>query len=84
MSEQTRRFLCSGTPTRPLLGEEPSPDCLAHLGAKLGPYPYGTLTLVHPPEGAAEAYRDRHARWQDFTDAQRAAAEADRGLWGAC
>jgi len=28
---------------------------LAHLGARLGAYPYGTLTLVHPPEGAAEA-----------------------------
>ncbi|AGP35648.1 M1 family metallopeptidase [Sorangium cellulosum] len=28
---------------------------LAHLGAAFGRYPYGTLTIVHPPEGAEEA-----------------------------
>jgi hypothetical protein len=28
---------------------------LQHFGAKLGAYPYATLTIVHPPEGAEEA-----------------------------
>ncbi|KYF96812.1 metallopeptidase, partial [Sorangium cellulosum] len=28
---------------------------LSHLGAAFGRYPYGTLTIVHPPEGAEEA-----------------------------
>ena len=28
---------------------------LAHFGALLGPYPYRTLTIVHPPAGADEA-----------------------------
>ncbi|WP_437290274.1 M1 family metallopeptidase [Sorangium sp. So ce406] len=28
---------------------------LARLGAAFGRYPYGTLTIVHPPEGAEEA-----------------------------
>ncbi|WP_437649523.1 M1 family metallopeptidase [Sorangium sp. So ce362] len=28
---------------------------LSHFGAAFGRYPYGTLTIVHPPEGAEEA-----------------------------
>ncbi|GAB3410990.1 hypothetical protein GCM10027515_31980 [Schumannella luteola] len=40
------------------------------------------LTLVR--EGFAEAYRDRHARWQEFQDAQSAARSENAGLWGAC
>src|SRR4029077_5379508 len=28
---------------------------LPHFGERYGPYPYGVLTLVHPPESAAEA-----------------------------
>src|SRR5690606_9583667 len=28
---------------------------LPHFGARYGKYPYPVLTLVHPPEGAAEA-----------------------------
>ncbi|TPW75435.1 thermonuclease family protein [Schumannella soli] len=35
-------------------------------------------------EGFAEAYRDRHARWQEFQDAQSAARSERLGLWGAC
>lgn len=41
-----------------------------------------SLRLV--AEGYAEAYRDRHARWQQFAEAQAAAADARLGLWSAC
>ncbi|TPW72349.1 thermonuclease family protein [Schumannella sp. 10F1B-5-1] len=45
----------------------------------------GTLiNLQLVDEGAAEAYRDRHARWQQFQDAEARARASGAGLWGAC